>query len=79
MARVTYFVVVPFIRDEFGDLVSEDAIEKHGRAEAMALALALSKTKTGVIAFSRSGDPATGDFDDAVELGRFGEVPADLE
>jgi hypothetical protein len=31
-----------------------------------------------VLAFSRTGDPALGDFDDAVILGRAGEVPAEL-
>jgi hypothetical protein len=30
------------------------------------------------VAFSRSGDPSTGEFDDAVVLARVGEVPADL-
>jgi hypothetical protein len=32
----------------------------------------------GAIAFSRSGDPATGDFGDAKLIRRFGEVPDDL-
>jgi hypothetical protein len=30
----------------------------------------------GAIAFSRTGDPATGDFDDAVVIKAFGEVDA---
>jgi hypothetical protein len=30
------------------------------------------------VVFSRSGDPSTGEFDDAVVLARIGEVPADL-
>jgi hypothetical protein len=29
-------------------------------------------------AFSRTGDPATGDFGDAKEIRKFGEVPSDL-
>jgi hypothetical protein len=32
----------------------------------------------GAIAFSRSGDPATGDFGDANLIRKFGEVPSDL-
>jgi hypothetical protein len=32
----------------------------------------------GAIAFSRSGDPATGDFGDAKLIRKFGEVPSDL-
>jgi hypothetical protein len=33
---------------------------------------------TGAVAFSRTGDPATGDFHDATVLRKFGEVPDDL-
>jgi hypothetical protein len=33
---------------------------------------------TGAVAFSRAGDPATGDFSDATVLRRFGDVPDDL-
>jgi hypothetical protein len=34
--------------------------------------------KAGAIAFSRTGDPAIGEFEDAVILGRYGDVPDDL-
>jgi hypothetical protein len=33
---------------------------------------------TGAVAFSRTGDPATGDFSDATVLRKFGNVPDDL-
>jgi hypothetical protein len=32
----------------------------------------------GAVAFSRTGDPATGDFGDAKVIRKFGEVPEDL-
>jgi hypothetical protein len=32
----------------------------------------------GAIAFSRTGDPATGEFGDAKLIRKFGNVPADL-
>ena len=32
---------------------------------------------TGAVAFSRSGDPATGNFSDASVLRKFGDVPDD--
>ena len=32
----------------------------------------------GAVAFSRTGDPATGDFGDAKMIGKLGEVPDDL-
>jgi hypothetical protein len=33
---------------------------------------------TGAVAFSRTGDPATGDIRDATVLRKFGVVPDDL-
>jgi hypothetical protein len=33
---------------------------------------------TGAVAFSRTGDPATGDFSEATVLRKFGDVPDDL-
>jgi hypothetical protein len=32
----------------------------------------------GAVAFSRTGDPATGDFGDAQVIRKFGDVPDDL-
>jgi hypothetical protein len=32
----------------------------------------------GTVAFSGTGDPATGDFGDATVIRKFGEVPDDL-
>jgi hypothetical protein len=45
-----------------------------GRAEG--LCKVLRHTRAGV--FSRTGDPATGDFSDATVLKKFGDVPEDL-
>jgi hypothetical protein len=36
------------------------------------------KANVGAVAFSRTGDPATGDFSDATVLRKFGVVPDDL-
>jgi len=44
------------------------------RAEA----LSRKEGHVGAIAFSRTGDPATGDFSDAKVLKKFGDVPDDL-
>jgi hypothetical protein len=38
----------------------------------------LRLTFPGAVAFSRTGDPAVGEFTDAVVLKVFGEVPGDL-
>jgi hypothetical protein len=44
------------------------------RAEA----LSRKEGNVGAVAFSRTGDPATGDFSDAKVLKKFGDVPDDL-
>ena len=36
----------------------------------------MATTSAGAVAFSRTGDPATGDFEEAVVIERFGEVPS---
>lgn len=36
----------------------------------------MAENAAGAVAFSRSGDPATGEFEDAVILREFGEVPS---
>lgn len=78
MASVTYFVVLPFVRDTDGELVAEEAAEAPNGHSATSRARSMVGRKAGAIAFSRTGDPALGDFEDAVILGRYGETPADL-
>lgn len=78
MADVTYYVVLPFVRDEDGELVAEEGIEAPSAYSAQRRAQAMLCKKAGAIAFSRTGDPTIGEFDDAEILGRYGEVPADL-
>ncbi len=79
MANVTYYAVLPFVRDEDGNLCPDEAVECQSSAGAAARARALAATKAGAVAFSRTGDPETGDWADAVVLTRVGETPADLE
>jgi hypothetical protein len=47
-------------------------------AAMKAEALSRKPGVVGAIAFSRSGDPATGDFGDAQVIRKFGDVPDDL-
>ncbi|GGH18854.1 hypothetical protein GCM10007036_21310 [Alsobacter metallidurans] len=77
--RVTYYVALPFTRDAEGELAAGEAAEFQSPGAAMQAANALSKKHGGAVAFSRSGDPSIGEFDDAVVLIRVGDVPADLE
>jgi hypothetical protein len=78
MAGITYFVALPF--DVADTSIVGEPIECASPAAAMERAHDLWKAlgHTGAIAFSRTGDPATGDFSDATVLRKFGDVPDDL-
>ena len=77
MASVTYFVVLPFVWYADGELVAEEAAEAPNGHSAASRARSMVGRKAGAIAFSRTGDPSIGEFDDAVVLGRYGETPSD--
>lgn len=74
MSQTTYYVVQPFELDKKGHLVPKPAQQVQGRDMAIRRAKRLAE-KGGAVAFSRTGDLSSGDFDDAVVLGQFGLVP----
>ena len=79
IAGITYFVALPFdVAD--GSVVVGEPIECLSPAAAIERAQGLWKVlgHTGAVAFSRTGEPATGDFGDATVLRRFGNVPDDF-
>lgn len=80
MAEVTYYVAMPFLRDEAGMPIPGDAEECQSSATALRRAETLSRLSgnIGAIAFSRSRDPLKGEFSDARLLRSFGHVPEDL-
>lgn len=79
MARVTYYVAIPFVSNEEGDLVPGEAKEFQSAEPARRAAQRFaSENGGGGIAFSRTGDPALGDFDEAVIIARYGSVPDEL-
>ena len=71
---ITYYVVVPFGRSEDGDLVPLEPLEAQSGEGAKRRAATAALKHGGAIAFSRSGDPNTGEFSDAVVLATFGDV-----
>ena len=73
---MTYYVALPFVRDEEGELVSGEAQDRQTAAAAESAARRMAETAAGAVAFSRTGNPATGEFADAVVIRSFGEVPA---
>ncbi len=70
---VTYYVALPFVRLENGGLAPGQAVDCPHSAAAIRRAEAMSHTEVngGAIAFSRSGSPELGEFDDAVILKTF--------
>lgn len=79
MSAVTYYVALPFVAADDG-LVPGGSIECQSEHEAIRKAELLSRTagNVGALAFSRKGDPHTGEFSDAIVLKAFGDVPRDL-
>ena len=80
MAEITYYVALPFVRDESGSLIAGTAEECQSSIAALRRAEMMSRFEgnIGAVAFSRSGDPMAGEFGDARLLRAFGQVPDDL-
>ena len=79
MAEVTYFVALPFVAADDGIGAGEPTECFNPNAAVMrAEGLSRKEGHVGAVAFSRTGDPATGDFSDAKVIRKFGEVPDDL-
>jgi hypothetical protein len=80
MADITYYVAMPFLRDDSGEMVAGAAEECQSATTALRRAEILSRAAghIGAVAFSRSGDPMAGEFSDAKLLRKFGDVPEDL-
>jgi hypothetical protein len=82
MATITYHVALPFAwKVEEGDevlaeLAPGEPVECESAEAAVAMAEYLAGQFLGAIAFTRSGDPDTGVFADAIVLAKFGEIGA---
>ena len=79
MTTVTYYVVIPYSRSDEGDLVQAEPMEAQSRHAAMRLAAQVAAGTVGAVAFSRTGDPATGDFEPAQWIVRHGETPDEVD
>ena len=81
MSPMTYYVALAFMKsEEGGEIVACDPKEARSAEHAIRLADSLAKTEEycGAIAFSRTGDPALGEFEDAVILKAIGEFDIGL-
>ncbi len=71
---VTYHVVVPFVRDDEGNLVPLEPAEAPNAESAKRRASVAAEKNAGAVAFSRTGDLATGEFDEAQVIAIYGAV-----
>jgi len=72
---VTYFVVISFSVGKKGAWIADQPTEVPSKRHALSMAERLSHAKSGVLAFSRTIDPSTGDCSEADILFRSGEFP----
>ena len=74
MAEVTYYVALPFVAADDG-IAAGEPTECFNPVAVVMRAEALSRKEgLGAVAFSRTGDPAAGDFSDAKVIKKFGDV-----
>src|SRR3984885_15739795 len=79
LTEVAYYVALPFVAADDGIAAGEPTECFNPNAAVMrAEALSRKEGHMGAVAFSRTGDPATGDFGDAKIIRKFGDVPGDL-
>jgi hypothetical protein len=77
---MTYYVALPFVRTEEG-VAPGQAQEMPSERAAIRRAEAMSRdpVNAGALAFKRRGDLNVGQFEDAVVLQAFGNVPQNLD
>ena len=73
---VTYYVALPFVRNEEGELVAGEAQDRQSASAAESLARRMAQTFAGAVAGARTGEPATGEFENGVVIRSVGEVPS---
>lgn len=72
---VTYYVVQSFQRGNRGFLIPDEPRQAMSEGHARLLAFRLLEGRAGVIAFSRTGDPNTGEWGDAEIICHLGDCP----
>lgn len=76
--RQTWFVVQTFSRAKGGFAIDEPILAPSADVARLRAQRSVG-AKVGAIAFSRTGCPMSGDYDDAKVLGQYGEIPFDLD
>jgi hypothetical protein len=79
MTEITFDVALPFVATDDGIVAGEPVgCISFPAVLTRAEALSCKEGHVGAVAFSRTGDPATGDFGDVQVIRKFGDVPDDL-
>lgn len=79
--HLTYFVVQAFkaVKGSRGKISAEEPIPARDHDHAMRMFERFKPIRAGVVAFRRTGDPATGDWEDAVIIARHGLLSAEVD
>ncbi len=79
--HLTYFVVQTFsaVKGAKGKIRGDDPIPARDEDHARRLVERYKPIRAGVVAFRRTGDPKTGDWEDAVIIARHGLVSAEVD
>lgn len=75
---ITYFVVQTFQKGKKGALIPDLPRPAHDRSHCERVAEKLAQKSAGVVAFSRTGDPESDDWEDAMIISQYGETPSEL-
>lgn len=76
--RKPVYAVITFSKARGGVAINPPRLAP-GEKSAIRMAERLAEGCLGALAISRMGDPEIGEFDDPVEVARFGEVPPEYE
>lgn len=74
----THFIVQTFIRARRGNRLEPGQARQVSDASTAKRIAEVHAGALGAIAFSRTGDAITGDLDDAVILGAYGQYPEEV-
>lgn len=79
--HLTYFVVQAYraVKGQKGAISADDPIPARDQDHALRLFERYRPIRAGVVAFRRTGSPATGDWEDAVIIARHGTVPVEVD
>lgn len=72
------FVVQSFTAGRKGSIIADSPVQAYGEGHARRMAQRLADEKAFVVAFQRSGNAATGEYDDARLIAAYGDVPDEV-